>query len=99
MKLSDMNGHKTRARGVYYSLAEEFVATQLDDIHSNTFGGKNVSFTAVVTLIEMRDGPTILFENEPITWELYNTFSPSAKTLAHTATTIHHLLLHLTVFI
>ena len=40
MKLSDMNGHKTRARGVYYSLAEEFVATQLDDIHSNTFGGK-----------------------------------------------------------
>ena len=26
MKKSDMNGHKTRAKGVYYSLAEEFVA-------------------------------------------------------------------------
>ena len=79
MKLSDTNGHKSRARGVYYSLAEEFVATQLDDIHSNTFGGKNVSFTDEVTLIEMKDGPTVVFENEPITWELYNTFVEISK--------------------
>lgn len=79
MKKSDMNGHKTRARGVYFSLAEEFVLSQLDSIDSNTFSGNHISFTDVVTLIEMRTEPTIVFKNEPITWQLYNKFVEISK--------------------
>jgi hypothetical protein len=59
---------------VYYNLAEEFVAERLYPIDSGVFGGKSVNHTDVVTLIEMRSQPTIVFEAEPISWILYNKF-------------------------
>ena len=74
MRKSDMNGHRTRARGAYYNLAMEFVAARLHPISSGMMGGTSVTFTDIVTLIEMRDQPDIVFENEPLSWILFNTF-------------------------
>jgi len=74
MKKSDMDGHKRRDRGVYYNLAEEFCAPQLNSLECESIGGNLLTYTDVVTLIEMRDGPTVIFEHEPITWLLYNKF-------------------------
>jgi hypothetical protein len=73
MNKSDMNAHKTRSHGVYYNIAEEYIAENLRPIASGLFDGKNTTFTDVITLIEMRDVPTVVFEREPITWILYNT--------------------------
>ena len=80
MNKSDMNGHKTRARGAYYNLAMEFVASRLHPISSPFFGGRSVSFSDVVTLIEMRKEPTIVLECEPLSWVLYNQFVHLAAT-------------------
>jgi hypothetical protein len=74
MSKSDMNGHRSRARGAYYNLAEEFIAARLHPIDSGSFAGKSTSFTDVVTLIEMRGQPTVVFESEPVSWVLFNTF-------------------------
>ena len=74
MRKSDMNGHRYRYRGVYYCLAEDFVAVQLSPTGEPASISKVNSFTDVVTLIEMRETPSIVFEFEPITWILYNKF-------------------------
>eukprot|EP01041_Mallomonas_annulata_P009129 gene9129-18910_t len=76
MNESDMNGHRTRSRGVYYNLAEEMVAPRLHPIEllGSIFSGVSTTYTDVVTLIEMRDGATIVFEKEPVSWILYNKF-------------------------
>ena len=74
MAKADMNGYRTRARGVYYYLAEHFTADRLNPINTGLMGGKDVSYTDVVTLIEMRSNATIVFEYEPISWQLYNKF-------------------------
>eukprot|EP01038_Epipyxis_sp_PR26KG_P011609 gene11609-15547_t len=67
MKKSDMNGHRTRSRGVYYALAEEFIANHLPPLESNcNIGGGDTTYTDVVTLIEMRLTPTVIFSAEPI---------------------------------
>jgi hypothetical protein len=73
MKKADMNGYKTRARGVYFNLAEEFVAARLPPIECGMIG-VNTRFTDVVTLIEMKDRPIVIFEAEPVSWILYNIF-------------------------
>jgi hypothetical protein len=67
MKRSDMYGHKSRSRGVYYSLAEDFVAKTLNSSSDNP-----ISLTDVVTLIEMRSMPSVVVEKEPWSWQLYN---------------------------
>lgn len=67
MRESDLNGHKSRYRAVYYSLAEEFILPQMEIL--GAFTG-----TDVISLIEMRDDATILLELEPISWLLYNKF-------------------------
>lgn len=67
MRKSDMNGHSSRFRAAYYSLAEEYIAKLIRS--NSTFSG-----TDVVTLIEMRDDATVVFELEPISWVLYNRF-------------------------
>lgn len=74
MSKSDMNGHRSRCHGVYYNLAELYVAEALPPIETGLFSGKVKAFTDVVTLIEMRDGPTVVFERQPISWMLFNQF-------------------------
>ena len=61
MNKADMNGHRSRSRGVYYSLAEEFTAKQLSPPGEDKIGGSKTTYTDVVTLIEMRDGPKVVF--------------------------------------
>ena len=65
MKTSDIYGHKTRSRGVYYSLAEDFIAKTLMLEKQNP-----ISLTDVVTLIEMRSTPKVVFEKESWSWQL-----------------------------
>ena len=74
MRKSDMNGHKTRAKGVYYTIAEDFIASRLHPAELGSLGGGEVTYTDVVTLIEMRSTATVVFEFEPISWQLYNRF-------------------------
>ena len=79
MNKSDMNGHRTRARGVYYNLAMEFVATRLHPISSPLLGGPSITFTDVVSLIEMRGAQRVVFERQPVSWLLFNAFVALAE--------------------
>jgi hypothetical protein len=79
MAKSDMNGHRTRSRGVYYEIAEELLAAVLPRPGSGVFSGGSTSFTDVATLIEMRDGSNIIFECEPVSWVLYNSLVDCAE--------------------
>lgn len=78
MNKSDMNGHRSRARGVYYNLAECFVAEKLCPVQEG-FMGRDCAHTDVVTLIEMRSSATVVFEKEPLSWILYNRFVDLAE--------------------
>jgi hypothetical protein len=64
MRKSDVNGHQSRARAVYYTLAEEIILPQLED--------DSVSHTDLVTIIEFRDEPVKVLDKEPVSWVLYN---------------------------
>lgn len=64
MNESDVHGHRSRSRGAYYAIANEMIATPL------LMG--QVSFTDVVTLIEMRTDAAITIFMEPISWTLFN---------------------------
>jgi hypothetical protein len=72
MRKSDINGHRTRAEAVYYAIAEEYLALELDESSIGGLGGKLTSFTDVVSVIEMRESPTIVLDREPMSWVLYN---------------------------
>jgi hypothetical protein len=74
MNNSDVFDHRSRSKAVYHMLAEEFTATQIGPIDNQFNGGDKVGFTDVVTLIEMRDIPTIVFQHEPLSWILFNKF-------------------------
>ena len=74
MNKSDMNGHRSRARGVYYNLAMEFIEARLHTLESGLFGGPNIGHTDVVSLVEMRGSPTVVFRREPMSWVLFNKF-------------------------
>lgn len=78
MNKSDMNGHRSRARGVYYNLAECLVAERLNPVHEG-FIGNDCAYTDVVTLLEMRSEATVVFEREPFSWVLYNRFVALAE--------------------
>lgn len=73
MNQSDVHGHRSRSRGAYYAIANEMIAQPL-------LGG-HVSFTDVVTIIEMRDEAAINPEiyMDPVTWELHNKVVQLAK--------------------
>jgi hypothetical protein len=64
MKKSDVPGHRTRSRAVYYTIAMEMISKPL---HQNLN-----SFTDVITIIEMRGDSKVIILMEPITWNLYN---------------------------
>lgn len=57
-------GHRSRSRSVYYQIANEFIAEPLKY--------DQLSFTDVVTIIEMRESATITVTMEPCTWQLHN---------------------------
>ncbi|KAJ1424547.1 kinase-like domain-containing protein [Ochromonadaceae sp. CCMP2298] len=64
MREGDLVGHRSRSRGAYYTIANEMIAQPLLR--------DQLSFTDVVTVIEMRDGAVVTIDKEPITWELHN---------------------------
>jgi hypothetical protein len=68
MNNSDIMGHRSRSRGVFYTIANEMIAKPLlKDI---------LSYTDVVTLIEMRTESNVHsgLYMEPVTWDLHNKF-------------------------
>ena len=64
MKSSDVMGHRSRSRGAYYTIANEMIAQPLIN--------DQLSFTDVVSIVEMRDEAVVTISKEPITWELHN---------------------------
>jgi hypothetical protein len=64
MKKCDVVGHISRSRGAYYTIANEMIAQPLLR--------DQISFTDVVTVIEMRGDAVVTVDKEPITWELHN---------------------------
>lgn len=72
MRASDVDGHRTRARGAYYVLAEEFVSKQLYPKNTDLLGGNKHHHTDVVSLVEMRGDATVVFYRKPWSWILYN---------------------------
>ena len=66
MNRADVLGHRTRSRGAYFTIANNMIAEPLKNGH--------VSYTDILTIIEMRDDAYINPEiyMEPITWDLYN---------------------------
>lgn len=79
MKQSDMNGHKTRFRGVYFAMAEDYVAPQLAPPSTGILGGPSCSYEDVVTVIEMRNDATVVIDQEPVSWILYNRLVAQSK--------------------
>jgi len=72
MRESDIDGHRTRSRGAYYNLAEEYVSNQLHPWTRDTLGGNNIRHTDVISIVEMRSEPALVLYYEPISWILYN---------------------------
>lgn len=54
MKKADVPCHRTRSRAVYYTIANELISKSLIN--------KSLSYTDLITVIEMRDDAKILFE-------------------------------------
>ncbi len=50
MSHSDMNGHRSRVRGTYYALANQFLKGSLFPLHQNQNFGPHHSYTDVVTM-------------------------------------------------
>lgn len=65
MNRSDVRGHRSRSRALFYNVANDIIAQPLIK--------NQVSFTDVLTIIQMRDIGKILIREEPFSWELYNT--------------------------
>lgn len=68
MNKSDAIGHRSRSRCVFYSVANEMIASYLLQ--------DKMSFTDVCTMIEMRTDSEVCHDifMEPVTWELHNKF-------------------------
>jgi hypothetical protein len=66
MNSADVHGHRSRSRGAYYAIANEMIAIPFFKGH--------VSYTDVVTVIEMRDEATLnpVIIMQPVTLELHN---------------------------
>eukprot|EP00798_Chlamydomonas_sp_ICE-L_P013532 gene13532-19402_t len=64
MRTCDVADHKTRSDAVFGTIALDLIGRQID--HADT------ALTDAVTLIEMRDYATTMFEREPLTNVLFN---------------------------
>lgn len=64
MRNSDVPNQRSRSRAVYYTLANDMVLVPLRN--------KILSYTDVVTIIEMRDNAEVIWNMEPVSIALYN---------------------------
>jgi len=82
MRNRDVTAGSTRAQAVYENLAQYFVKAQLD---SRKGHAKNSRMLDVVSLIEMRDTSTIIFEALPLDSHLFNVLMQrkTAKPFSH----------------
>jgi len=64
MKKADVPNHRSRSRAVYYTLANDMVLVPLRN--------NILSYTDVVTIIEMRDDAHVICYMEPVSIYLYN---------------------------
>jgi len=82
MRNRDVTAGSTRAQAVYENLAQYFVKAQLD---SRRGYDKNSRMLDVVSLIEMRDTSTIIFEALPLDGHLFNMLMQrkTAKPFSH----------------
>ena len=64
MRSADLMGHRTRSRGVFYTIASEMIAAPL--LHNV------MNFTDTLSLIEMRDQAVVApeFEYQPFSWDV-----------------------------
>ena len=67
MKCADVNGFRNRSQASYGCLALDCVAEQLTQVDGNMAPGIDT-----LTLIEMNDNATIIYEKEPLDWLLFN---------------------------
>jgi hypothetical protein len=67
MKTSDVEGFRTRSDAVFATVALDYIGQQLDNRNDS-----NAQFTDAVTLIEMNQHATVVFEREPCTNVLFN---------------------------
>jgi len=78
MNTADVPGHRTRSRCVFYNIATEIISAPLL--------ANMLSFTDVITIIQMRDEATIIVDAEPVSWQLYNVvvgLAAEAEATAH----------------
>ena len=61
---ADVPGHRNRSQAAFYTIANSLLAEPLKN--------GEFSYTDLVTIIEMRDEAVKIFDQEPITWDLYN---------------------------
>lgn len=71
MMRSDVPGHRNRSRCVFYNIAMEIISAPLL--------ANLVSFTDVVTVIQMRDTAQVIVDKEPVSWSLFNLFVELAE--------------------
>jgi len=64
MRTDDVNGARCRSDGVWMVLARDFIKRQLEN--------KTVGVYDLVSIILMKEEPTVLCRFEPSTWVLYN---------------------------
>lgn len=64
MRTADVPGHHSRSRAVYYTIANEMISKPLL--------ANLISFTDMITVIEMSTNSKVIIYMEPVTWELYN---------------------------
>mmetsp|Transcript_24435 Transcript_24435/g.52819 ORF Transcript_24435/g.52819 Transcript_24435/m.52819 type:complete len:814 (-) Transcript_24435:132-2573(-) len=67
MRNSDVDGFKSRSHAAYGTLSLEFIAQQLSQRPN-----QNDLFAESVTVIEMKEEPTAIFERIPFDWILFN---------------------------
>ena len=66
MNRSDVAAHRSRSDAVFYEIATSFIAQKLDS------DSEGVTPCDVVSVIEFHNEARVIFEREPMTWELYN---------------------------
>lgn len=69
MRTCDVDNYKTRSDAVYATMALDYLGKQIDQRHFS-----NANYTDAMTLIEMHEYSSIIFEREPCTNVLYNKF-------------------------
>lgn len=75
MRTCDVHGFRSRSDAAYGTLALDFIAEQL-------YGKGDETMIDAVTIIEMNDGGTILYDRVPLDWILFNNLLARQKDCA-----------------